>query len=116
MNAAPMHPDADLLALGAEFRAAWASYSGHFRAHPNDALLTDEEAEVEDAISERCSDVMDRMLAIEPKTVDGLKVIAMVWGYCNHLPSTGSYENSSEYPSDRAAHSVMGFLLADVGI
>lgn len=127
MNAAPSiadhgtitapHPDADLLALGREFHAAWAAYRDFFRAHPDDALMTDAEYEAEDAIQERCDALITQLLAITPTTLDGLKVHAMAWGWANYLPSTGGYETAgAEYPSKRAAHSVMTFLLADAGI
>lgn len=105
------HPDAELLALGAQFRNAWAAERAAFVASRN--IMNDSAIE---AAADTCRNLASQIVALAPKTMDGVRVLAMVWGQAYYLSEQpGQYEwSDSEYPCERAANVVMSFLLKDL--
>lgn len=106
------HPDADLLALGNALLNAWQAERAAFRASGDD--FTTEQAIM--SAADACKAIGSQIVALTPKTMDGVRVLAMVWGHAYYLSERpGEYEGAdSEYPCDRAANAVMSFLLKDV--
>ncbi|RVD64719.1 hypothetical protein [Mesorhizobium sp. M7A.F.Ca.ET.027.03.2.1] len=102
--------DAELLALGVEFRKAWDAERAAF------ALWGGETKDIAiDAAHGACAALADAINKNTPKTMDGIRVVAMVWGWMHYLSEhPGEYEGAdSEFPGQRAAHGVMTFLLKD---
>ncbi|RUW26341.1 MULTISPECIES: hypothetical protein [unclassified Mesorhizobium] len=114
MNAhvVPAHPDADLLALGNDLLNAWQAERAAFRASGDDFVA--DQAII--SASDNCQAIASQIVMLTPKTLDGVRVLAMVWGHAYYLSeSPGEYEGAdSDYPCERAANAVMSFLLKDV--
>ncbi|MER9206860.1 hypothetical protein [Mesorhizobium sp. M0771] len=116
MNPTPlsslMHTDADLIALGVEFRKAWADERAAFSDSGEDF---DKDPSIA-AASHRCSELSDRILTLTPETMDGARVAAMVWGWCHYLNSQPGVYDGGEFSNaadTRAVHKVLTFLLKD---
>ncbi|ESX13638.1 hypothetical protein X768_04685 [Mesorhizobium sp. LSJC265A00] len=103
--------DTELIALGAKFRKAWAAERAAFLASGADF---DKDPAIE-AAQDACKEQAEIIARIEPATLEGIKVHAMVWGWMFYLSlKPGEYEGAdSDYPGERAAHTVMSFLLKD---
>lgn len=54
----------------------------------------------------------DAILAIEPKTIDGLRVIAQVWG-THHVCVDGNWPPEDPCTDTRAVRSVMRWLIGE---
>ncbi|TIQ86456.1 MAG: hypothetical protein E5X38_16025 [Mesorhizobium sp.] len=106
-----LHPDAELLALGKAFYSAWQAERAAFVASRD--IINDSAIE---AAADKCRDLASQIVTLAPKTMDGVRVLAMVWGQAYYLSEQpGQYEGSdSEYPCERAANAVMSFMLKDV--
>ncbi|RWI46383.1 MAG: hypothetical protein EOQ93_29915 [Mesorhizobium sp.] len=107
-----LHPDADLLALGIEFRKAWAAEREAFVAD----TIGNSTPEI-DAAHDRCGELARQIQEHHPATLEGVKVAAMVWGWLHYLSaSPGDYEGADPGSTldERASHAVMSFLLKDV--
>lgn len=107
-------PDADLIALGAKFREAWAAERAAFAA-ADLASIGNSTPEI-DCAHDQCAELASRILAIGPTTLDGVKVAAMVWGWLHYLSSKpGDYEGGElgNNVDERASHAVMTFLLKE---
>lgn len=104
--------DTKLLALGAEFHKAWAAERAAFNACNTD-FTNDDGIEAARVV---CKDLAEQITALSPVTLDGVRIVAMVWGWSHYLNSKpGQYEGAdSNIPCERAANSVMSFLLKDV--
>ncbi|MER9691964.1 hypothetical protein NKJ16_08500 [Mesorhizobium sp. M0179] len=107
------HPDTALIALGVEFRKAWAAERAAFLASGAD-IGKDPAIE---AAHDACKEQAEIIARVEPATLEGVKVHAMVWGWMYYLSAKpGEYEAAdSRYPGEHAAHTVMSFLLKDCG-
>ncbi|ESX07259.1 hypothetical protein X769_08950 [Mesorhizobium sp. LSJC268A00] len=102
--------DADLIALGVKFRAAWATERAAFVASGEDF---DKDPAIQ-AAHDACKEQAEIIGQIVPATLEGVKVHAMVWGWMYLSLKPGGYEGAdSDYPGERAAHTVMSFLLKD---
>lgn len=115
MNAHTGHPDADLIALGLRFREAWAAERAAFVA-ADLASIGNSTPEI-DSAHDRCAELSRQMLEHPPATLEGVKVMAMVWGWLHYQSSRpGNYEGgeAGNNTDERASHAVMTFLLRDV--
>lgn len=106
-----LHPDAELLALGKALYSAWQAERAAFVASRD--IVNDSAIE---AAADTCRKLASQIAALAPKTMDGVRVLALVWGQAYYLSEqSGQYEGSdSEYPCERATNAVMSFLLKDV--
>lgn len=102
-DAAP-HPDAELLALGAEFERRWEAQ----RALPSEAF----DAEY-DALQNRTSEIGDQIRRVRATTLDGLRVKARVAQECQTDTLSEPFEISTgDYLSDNSvAESIVNDLL-----
>ncbi|MBZ9919115.1 hypothetical protein LB579_15450 [Mesorhizobium sp. BR1-1-7] len=115
MNAVSCHSETELLALSIEFGRAWAAERAAFVA-ADLASIGNSTPEVDEA-HDRCADLARQMLEHQPVTLEGVKVMAMVWGWLHYLsPKLGDYEGGEvgNNADERASHAVMTFLLKDV--
>lgn len=109
------HPDAELLALRAEFLEAWAAERAAFEA-ADLASIGNSTPEI-DSAHDRCALLAGQMLGHRPVTLEGVKAMAMIWGWMHyHSSRPGDYEGGEPGNStdERASHVVMTFLLRDV--
>lgn len=103
--------DTELIALGVKFREAWAAERAAFVAS---CEAVDKDPAIE-AAHDACSEQAMIIGQIEPATLEGVKVHAMVWDWMYYLSlKPGEYEGAdSDYPGELAAHTVMSFLLKE---
>jgi len=109
------NPDAKLIALSAEFRKAWAAERAAFEA-ADLASIGNSTPEI-DSAHDRCAAVSEQMLGCRPVTVEGVKAMAMIWGWLHYQSSrSGDYDGgeAGNHVDERASHAVMTFLLKDV--
>ncbi|MER8979279.1 hypothetical protein [Mesorhizobium sp. M0870] len=114
MNMMTVTPDAELIALGVEFSKAWADERAAFTAAAW-ADIGNNTPEI-DSAHDRCADLAHQMVAHRPETLEGVKAMAMVWGWLHYLSSKpGEYEGAElgNTSDERAQHAVMTFLLRD---
>lgn len=107
--------DAGLIALGVEFRTAWGDERAAFNA-ADIASIGNSTPEI-DSAHDRCARLARQMLEHRPVTLEGVKTIAMVWGWLHYLSSKpDEYEGAEAGNSadERTCHAVMSFLLKDV--
>lgn len=109
-------PDAELLALGIEFRNAWSAERAAFNA-AEIASIGNSTPEI-DSAHDRCAELAHHMVSHRAQTLEGVKAMAMVWGWLHYLSSKpGEYEGAElgNTTEERASYAVMSFLLKDVG-
>ncbi|TPM59130.1 hypothetical protein FJ959_09685 [Mesorhizobium sp. B2-2-4] len=114
MNAVSCHFEAELLALSVEFGRAWAAERDAFAA-ADLASIGNSTPEVDEA-HDRCADLARQMLEHQPVTLEGVKVMAMVWGWLHYQSHKLDSYDGGEVGNDldeRASHAVMTFLLKD---
>jgi hypothetical protein len=102
------HPDAKLLKLGEQYRAARQAEISLY-----EEIGDDESPETMTRI-DRCSFAISGLshaiLAIEPKTVEGLRVVAKVWAG-QHVSIDGTWPAIDGHPDAQAVHAVMFWLV-----
>jgi hypothetical protein len=107
---APLHPDAELLRLGAELEAAWGRENAHFDA----GLATTDEG-IEAAMAP-CRDLVNQIELLPARTLEGLRVKARsVQWCCNEGSDDPNYFGSLddwETTDIRISSSIIRDLLA----
>lgn len=106
------HPDTDLIALGDELRKAWDDERAAF-ASADIASIGNSTPEI-DSAHDRCADLARQMVERPPVTLDGVKAMAMVWGWLHYQSCRlDSYDGGEvgNHLDERASHAVMTFLL-----
>lgn len=102
------HPDAKLLKLGEQYRAARQAEIALYQE------IGDDESPETMARVDKLGFEMGRLsraiLATQPKTVDGLRVIGRVWG-AHHINMDGSWPPEPAHTDTQAVHAVMRWLI-----
>lgn len=109
------HPDTELLALGVKFHEAWAAERAAFEA-ADLASIGNSTPEI-DSAHDRCAMLAGRMLGHRPVTLEGVKAMALCWGWLHYNSSRpGDYEGGEpgNNTDERVSHAVMSFLLRQV--
>ncbi|RUM95595.1 hypothetical protein EET67_22460 [Pseudaminobacter arsenicus] len=103
------HPDAELIKLGKEFRRMRQAQIDLY-----DEVGDDESPETIARIDEserELGALSNRILAIEPKTVDGLRTVALCYANC-HKSGNGTWDVADNACHDtRAVYIVMRWLV-----
>jgi hypothetical protein len=93
-------PDAELIRLGHEFKAAWATEKAGFSREVSDATATE--------LIKPCTDLARRIEGIPAKTLHGLMVKAEVVNWC-HCADFDGFEDTTDL---RVAAGIIRDLLA----
>ncbi len=108
---ATTHPDAALLDLGTQLKAAWAVQDAYFAANPYPA--TDDEC---NAAMEPCLDLVDQIEEIQARTLDGVRVKAFAVWWCSAEGSSpfelSELVDDTDTTDTRIAGSIVRDLLA----
>jgi hypothetical protein len=102
------HPDAKLLKLGEQYRAARQAEISLYEEIGDDE--SPETMARVDKLGFEMGSLSRAILATQPKTVDGLRVIAHVWG-AHHINMDGNWPPEPAHTDTQAVHAVMRWLI-----